>query len=153
MLTELNDKQLARIWRQTEVPVIFRRDRPEPVLVRLPYAERNHEWLRDDRHTKPVWNRQFKAWAVPIAWFDSVIRQVLQRYGKTYVIQLFREQQRCAPACWNAHGFHCECSCMGANHGAGHPGEAWHEVSETFAFSWGVRRYSCRLLSRCRTQA
>jgi hypothetical protein len=45
-----------------------------------------------------------------------------------------------------AEGFHCESSCMGENHGGGHPGGRWYEVSETFAVSWSVQRYSCRHL-------
>lgn len=35
---------------------------------------------------------------------------------------------------------------MGENHGGGHPGGRWYEVSETFAVSWGVQRDSCRHL-------
>jgi hypothetical protein len=35
---------------------------------------------------------------------------------------------------------------MGENHGGGHPGGNWYEVSETFAVSWGQQRYSCRHL-------
>jgi hypothetical protein len=35
---------------------------------------------------------------------------------------------------------------MGENHGGGHPGGSWYEVSETFAVSWCVQRYSCRHL-------
>ena len=76
----------------------------------------------------------------------DVIKLCLQQYQSAYVIQLYRAQQKCAPACWNAEGFHCECSCMGENHGGGHPGGNWHEVSETFAVSWGDQRYSCRHL-------
>ena len=104
------------------------------------------EWLRDDRRAKPTWNVQFKAWEIPTVWFDSVIKLALKRYREAYVIQLYREHQKCAPACWNAEGFHCECSCMGENHGGSHPGGNWYEVSETFAVSWGVQRYSCRHL-------
>lgn len=104
------------------------------------------EWLRDGRRLKPDWCAQFKAWEIPTAWFDSVIKLALRRHQEVYVIQLYREHQKCAPACWNAEGFHCECSCMGENHGGGHPGGNWYEVSETFAVSWGQQRYSCRHL-------
>lgn len=102
------------------------------------------EWLRDGRRDKPKWHARFKAWEIPAAWFDSAIKLSLRRYGDAYVIQVYRDQQKCAPACWNAEGFHCECSCMGANHGGGHPGDNWYEVSDTFAVSWARRRYSCR---------
>jgi hypothetical protein len=83
---------------------------------------------------------------MPIAWFDDLIQRALERYGQIYVIQLYKQQQKCASACWNAKGFHCECSCLGASHGTGQPGGIWFELSETFAFSWGPTEYACRLL-------
>ena len=146
MTQDMGDANLKAIWRQANVPVIFRRSRPLPILVRVPFAKGNFEWLRDGRKSKPRWNDQFKAWEIPVVWFDSVIKLCLRQYQSAYVIQLYREQQKCAPACWNAEGFHCECSCMGENHGGGHPGGNWYEVSETFAVSWGEQRYSCRYL-------
>ncbi|MEY2336265.1 hypothetical protein [Acidithiobacillus ferrianus] len=146
MLQDLSDSQLKALWRQGKIPVIFKRNKPLPVLARIPFAEGNMEWLRDGRRSKPEWCAQFKAWEIPAAWFDSVIKLALRRHQQVYVIQLYREHQKCAPACWNAEGFHCECSCMGENHGGGHPGGSWYEVSETFAVSWGAQRYSCRHL-------
>lgn len=146
MPEELSDLDLKALWRQGDVPTIFKPSKPLPVLVKLPYAEGNLDWLRNDRRSKPKWSTKYKAWEIPAAWFDSVIRLTLRRYADAYVIQLYREQQKCAPACWNAEGFHCECSCMGENHGGGHPGGSWYEISETFAVSWGVQRYSCRHL-------
>ncbi len=135
MSQDLSDSHLKAIWRQGQIPAIFKRAKPQPVLVRIPFAEGNQEWLRNDRRSKPKWNGQYKAWEIPTVWFDSVIKLALRRYREAYVIQLYRERQKCAPACWNAEGFHCECSCMGANHGGGHPGGNWYEVSETFAVS------------------
>ena len=146
MSQDLSDSHLKAIWRQGQIPAIFKRAKPQPVLVRIPFAERNQEWLRNDRRSKPKWNGQYKAWEIPTVWFNSVIKLALRRYCEAYVIQLYRERQKCAPACWNAEGFHCECSCMGANHGGGHPGGNWYEVSETFAVSSGEVRYSCRHL-------
>ena len=143
---DLSDLGLKAMWRQGQIPTIVKRAKPQPVLIRVPFAEDNLEWLRDDRRTKPNWNSQFKAWEIPTVWFDSTIKLALIRYRQAYVIQLYRVQQKCAPACWNAAGFHCECSCMGENHGGGHPGGNWYEVSDTFAVSWGVQRYSCRHL-------
>ena len=134
------------LWRQGKNLAIFKRNKPLPVLARIPFAEGNMEWLRDGRRLKPDWCAQFNAWEIPTAWFDSVIKLALRRHQEVYVIQLYREHQKCAPACWNAEGFHCECSCMGENHGGGHPGGNWYEVSETFAVSWGQQRYSCRHL-------
>lgn len=146
MAMQTKDPKLKFIWEQQKIPVVFRRESSNPLLVRLPYASNNFTWLRGDKRHKPNRNGQFKCWEVPVAWFDWLIERLLKRFSATYVIQLYREQQKCAPACWSAQGLHCECSCMGENHGSGHPGGRWHEVSETFAFEWGPRKYACRLL-------
>lgn len=143
---EAKDPRLKEIWRKANPPVVFRRGKSLPLLVRVPYAATNFEWLRGTKRHKPKWNERFKCWELPAAWYDDLARRMLRSYSAVYLIQLFREQQKCAPACWNAKGLDCECSCMGENHGSGHPGERWREVSETFAFEWGPRKYACRLL-------
>lgn len=144
---ETKDPKLKAIWKQQKTPVLFRREGSSPLLLRLPYAPNNFSWLRGDKRHKPNWNEHFKCWEAPVAWFDWLAARMLKRFSATYVIQIYREQQKCAPACWNAQGLHCECSCMGENHGSGYPGGRWHEVSETFAFEWGPRKYACRLLA------
>jgi len=143
---ERRDPELVRVWRQSSIPVIFKRQRP-PLLVKMPYAQNNRVWLQTGRGRKVEWNNKFDCWETPAAWFDSLVRHILSRYGKMYVIQLYKEQQKCAPACWRAEGMDCECSCMGAHHGTGHPEGRWYEVSETFAFSSGQTKYACRLLT------
>lgn len=140
------DSRLRDIWRNGRIPVVFRRGKPNPLLVRLPYAVGNYEFLRGEKIRKPVWDAKNDRWEVPVAWFDDLIKRLVRKYGQVYVIQLFREQQKCARACWDAKGMHCECSCMGATHGTGHPGGKWYEVSETFACHWGPKKYSCRLI-------
>jgi hypothetical protein len=144
---EPQDPRLGQIWRQARIPVVFRQAAGRPTLVRLPYSEDNRVWVKGQKRHRPRWNTEYKCWETPAAWFDELIRRAIERYGRVYVIQLYREQQKCAPACWNAEGYHCECSCMGANHGTGHPGGHWHEVSETFAFQWGTKKYACRLIA------
>lgn len=144
---ENQDQRLRKIWMQTDIPVIFRQERPEPTLVRLPFSLDNYHWLKGEHRRKPDWDKKFKCWETPIAWFDDLITISLARFNRVYVVQAHKEQQKCAPACWNAHGFHCECSCMGENHGTGQPDGKWHEVSETFAFHWGPRHYACRLIA------
>ena len=139
-------QDFERFWNQTRLPVIFQRERPAPLLVRLPFAPDNKVWLRNQERSKPSWDKEHRAWEVPQAWFERVIRLSFTRYGACYVIQLYREKEVCAPACWNAVGADCECSCMGASHGSGQPVGRWYEVSETFAVKWGVQRYSVRLL-------
>jgi hypothetical protein len=92
MPEELSDLDLKALWRGGQVPTIFKPNRPLPVLVKLPYAAGNMEWLRNERRPKPKWNSQYKAWEIAAAWFDSVIRLTLRRHGEAYVIQLYREQ-------------------------------------------------------------
>lgn len=143
---EPQDPRLLAIWKQAKIPVVFRRGSASQTLVRLPFEVTNGEWLRGERRRKPQWNTQFNCWETPASWFDPLIDQAVKKFGRAYVLQGHRAQQKCAPACWNAQGYHCECSCMGEHHGVGHPGGKWREVSETFALSWGDRRYACRLI-------
>lgn len=93
-----------------------------------------------------IWNQEKRYWIVPAAWYDKLVEKALKKFGRVYLIQVYRELQVCAPACWNARGYHCECSCMGANHGTGHPGGGWYELDETCALNWGIKTYACRLL-------
>lgn len=116
--------------------------------MRLPYSDTNRAWLHAGHRNKPSWNSERRCWELPKAWFESIVKRALDKYAQIYVIQPFNAQEKCAPACWNALGVECECSCMGQNHGAGHPEGKWHVVSETFAVRWDDKQYSCRLLKR-----
>lgn len=140
------DPRLIQIWKQNQIPVVYRPERGKPLLVRLPYAPTNRQWLKGDHRNQPDWIAEQKYWQTPKAWFEDIVKRALCRYGQIYVIQPFNAQEKCAPACWNALGVECECSCMGANHGSGNPVGKWHIVSETLAVSWGEKQYSCRLL-------
>lgn len=144
---EQRDQRLLLVWSQTAIPVVFRGGKSKRLLVRLPFAENNRAWLKGDHRIQPDWFPSPRYWEIPKSWFEDVIRRALQKYGRVYVIQPFIALQKCAPACWNAVGAECECSCMGANHGSGNPDGKWHIVSETFAVRWDTREYSCRLLS------
>jgi hypothetical protein len=137
---------IQRVWSQKQIPVVLRGGRVRPLIVRLPFASDNRDWLRDEHRNKPEWLSTQKVWSIPRSWFDDVIKRALDRYGAVYVIQPFRKSEKCAPACWNARGAHCECSCMGANHGSDKPRGKWHVVSDTFAVRIGPREFSCRLL-------
>jgi len=141
-------RSAAAIWGQKTIPVIYRRGHRLPLMIKLPYASDNFEWLRRDNRRKPDWNKQFTCWEVPNAWFEDVIRRALERYGRVHVVQPYRALEKCAPACWNAMGFECECSCMGENHGSQSPSRSWYVVSETFAFRWQDRQLACRLIER-----
>jgi hypothetical protein len=94
----------------------------------------------------PKWFSKYSGWEVPKAWFNDLVNAALRRYGQLYVIQPYKEQEVCAPACMNAEGHECECKCMGANHGAGGPGAGWFVVSEAFATRWTGGSLACRLM-------
>ena len=133
-----------QVWRQHDIPVVIRR-RHAKIRVRLPYADNNRQWLRNDRRTEPEWNPGKRCWELPQAWFNNLVNQAIQRWGKVWVIQPHNVMEKCAPACQNAQGHVCECSCMGENHGAGNDG-SWFEVDETFAFRWQNLGMAAKLL-------
>lgn len=141
------DARLKKIWNQNRIPVVFRRERRGVLCVRLPYASNNRVWLQDRHHAHPEWNSQLKYWVVPAGWCNELLRRLIQEHGAVYFVHPFNVLEVCAPACWNAVGAECECSCMGEHHGSGEPAGRWHIVSEIFAAQWGPRKYSCRLLN------
>lgn len=134
------------VWNQTSTPVIIRRTNSgELHQLRLPYNADNRTWLRNDRRNKPTWISRGNWWEIPKAWFNDFVNRSLERYGRVWIIQPFREQEVCAPACMTANGHECQCSCLGQNHGAGNNG-SWFEVNEAFAVRWGSKDWACRLL-------
>jgi hypothetical protein len=143
---DIHVAKLKAIWNQTRVPVVLRRGGSGQLLrIRLPYSEDNRHWLQNERRNAPAWISRGKYWEVPKAWFNDFVQRALKRYGRLYVIQPFREHEVCAPACMNAEGHECQCSCMGANHGAGNDG-SWFEVSDAFAVRSGEQQLACRLM-------
>ena len=144
MTMDITDEKFGKIWWQSDMPVISRQGQYLPVLVRLPHSDTNSTWIRGGKKNKPQWNPQLECWETPRAWFNEMIQLSLKRYGAVYIVQRYRQMQKCVPACWNAQGFDCECSCMGDNHGSGHPGGRWYVVSDKFAFKWGSSEYACR---------
>jgi len=144
----MSNLTLKQVWKQTKVPAILRRTgKGQRLRARLPYASTNREWLQNDRRTAPTWIAKERYWELPKAWFNDFVDRALDRYGSVYIIQPYREQEICAPACLDARGHECQCSCMGANHGAGNDG-SWFEVSETFAARWQEMELACRLLTK-----
>lgn len=146
------DPRLMSVWGQKTVPVIVRRGKGKPLRLRMPFDSNNRHWLRNGRRNNPDWRLDKKCWELPQAWFNDLVERLLHRYGSIYVIQPYRQQEKCAPACLNARGHECQCSCMGANHGVGNDG-SWFEVSETFATRWGEAELACRRMTLSRQAA
>lgn len=148
---EIDRADAIGVWRNNKVPVVFKPTAPRDVMVHLPIIRSSAEWFnyRDwllGRGRKIRWLQRYGAFELPRGRFDEVVGLVLAFYGSVYIIQESRPLEKCAPACWNAKGYDCECSCLGSNHGSGRDLE--HVISETCAFEWGERRLSCRLLKR-----
>ena len=141
---DITDQKFRQIWYESDKPVIVRQGKHRSVLMRFPRSATNTMWIKAWKRNNPIWDGQLECWETPRAWFNDMIQRCLEEYGVVYLVQRHREMQRCAPACWNASGYDCECSCMGANHGSGHPGGRWYVVSDTFAFKWDSRQYACR---------
>jgi hypothetical protein len=138
---------LRYIWDQKQTPVVLRHaGSGEKIRERMPFADDNRQWLQNGRLTKPDWIVKGAYWELPKSWFNDFVDRALQRYGKVYIIQPYREQEICARACQEAKGHECQCSCLGANHGIGNDG-SWFEVSDAFSTRWGERELACRLLT------
>ncbi len=146
-LTKTQAARLSEVWKQTRIAVLFRKGKGHKLMVKLPFADNNNVWLRNARRAKPAWNGQYKCWELPQAWFNDLVSRILTRHRKLYIIQPYREQEVCAPACWNANGHECQCSCMGENHGSGNSGGRF-TVSETFATRWSGQELACRLMTK-----
>lgn len=144
---ENRNQQLLEIWKQKETPVLFLKSKKDPLLARFPHGKYDRKWVKGDHRRAPEWLENYKCWKTPKAWLSCLIKRSLEEYGKVYLIQPFQPHQKCAPACWNATGEECQCSCLGKNHGAGKPKGKWYEVSETFAVFWGEKHYGCRLIT------
>lgn len=144
----VRSKELRRIWDQKRIPVVLRRTGlGEKVRLRLPKQDDDHIWLRNGRRPDPKWNKLERCWEIPKKWFTDFVNRALDRYGNLYIIQPYVETEICASACQNATGHDCQCSCMGANHGAGNDG-SWFEVSEAFSVRSSKPFLACRLLHR-----
>lgn len=141
------NRDLDSVLRQIRIPTVIRGGPVAPLIVRLPFRSDNRSWLSALGRKRPLWLATETAWGIPKSWFEPLIQHCLARFAKCYVIQPTNRAETCAPACWNARGVHCECSCLGARHGSGDPEGRWHIVSETFAVRIGRREFSCRLLA------
>jgi len=140
---------LGEVWR-TQSPLVWRG--LGPLKVRLPYASGNRALLRGRRGRNPIWRPVERYWEVPTAWFTRLCRELMGQFGHVYVVQPHRKREVCAPACWNARGLECECSCMGDHHGEGQPGGRWYVVSESCAVRWREREWHWSLLRRALTR-
>lgn len=149
-------KYLEEVWRQDQIPVLAQRSGSKDLFVKLPNFEnslswrwKNRRWLRElsPKGRKPKWSDKYQGWQIPKSWITRMTQHLLARYGECFVVQPYRSSKKCAPACMNAKGLDCDCSCMGEFHGTGGPSASWFVVSETFAISWDQTEFGCRYLT------
>lgn len=149
---ETDEQRIRSVWNNQGRSVLLRRtktgEKPRLRLEGQRQRQRNHYfWLRNGRRNKPSWIEAERYWETPQAWFNDTVSRCLEDFGSIYIIQPYREQEKCAPACQNAKGQLCQCSCMGKNHGAQSIDSSWYVVGETFASRWGDKKLACRLLT------
>ncbi len=144
---------LEAIWRQSAVPVIHR-PKMGKLHVRFPRLHNDEVWLLRTcgERTRPRWHAVVQPrtnvrgwWNVGRAHFTNLAKGLLERFGSVYVIQPHRELEICAPACQNAIGLECECSCLGLHHGESATGR-WYEVSDALAMRWRESEFRWQLL-------
>lgn len=151
MLVRFQDAKKA--WNQKKIPVILRRrkqDGKNPKLrVRMPLGGEHIQILkgRSKHNHNPVHFDKEDFWELPYSRLDNLVKILATTYGKVILMQPIRKSQVCARACMTAHGFECECSCLGANHGSHNMDSSWYEVNDTYAISYGAEKVSLKIIS------
>lgn len=143
---EKNIENMIQIWRQAEIPVVYRKGKGHKLLVKLPDSNTHEKWLKNERRNNPNWNVKKKCWEIPKAWFNDTVNRCLEKWGQLYIIQPHAAHEVCARTCWEAEGHECQCSCLGEHHGSERPSGRWFEVSDTFAVKYESSELACRLL-------
>lgn len=89
-----------------------------------------------------------KCWQTQKPWFNDMVNRCLKAFDSVHIVKPYREQEKCAPACWNSMGDECQCSCMAANYGSHSSGSKRLVVSDAFATRCHERELACRVMTR-----
>ena len=139
--------EIRSIWNNANTPIVIRTNQKGAKLsARLPYRDNNRSWVNSIGKSRATYNGNLKVWEMPKIWLNPFINESLNRYGSIYVVQPHNALEVCAPACRNATGHECQCSCLGENHGTG-GGNGWFDVSDTLAFRWATASWAIRKLT------
>jgi hypothetical protein len=148
---------IETVFSQNSFPVVYKPCNGK-LQVKIPYPYNIYAWVcsllptkqRSWRRPPPPrgleWEPSHKVWLIPRSRFEHVTKQLLDKFNGVILLQCHREKQTCAPACWNARGLECECSCMGANHGTGQPDGRWYILGDAYAVQWEDEKLSCQIL-------
>lgn len=148
---ETDERRIKAIWNNATCPVILRRGGAgENLRIRIcgrkERTYNDYRWLKKPRKHQPRWINKHHCWELPKGRFNDLVKDSIDKFDRVYVVQPYREQEKCSPACQNANGHICQCSCMGENHGANGIDAGWFVVSDTFATKWGKKILACRLM-------
>lgn len=144
----MSNARIKAIWNQKWIPIIFKRPKVSRLSVKLPYRPSNRFWLKSDKRHYPKWDAVNKCWEVPGAWLNDLVPRLIEEFDSLYIIQRYSEQEECTPACCNAVGHECSCSCLGRNHGRSYKGWDWFVVAGTFTVEWREFQLACRLMQK-----
>jgi hypothetical protein len=51
--TVQNQNKIKEVWAQKRIPVVYRKGKEYPLLLRLPYNKDNRAWIKDDKRHNP----------------------------------------------------------------------------------------------------
>lgn len=140
--------ELKAFLEASKLPVLLNTKTKGKIMLRFPNEEKHEDFVAGGQRSEPEW-KPYGAWFVARSALRSHAQRCIAKWGGCWIVQSYREKEVCAPACQNAIGLECHCSCMGLYHG--HEAEAtsgkWHVVNEAFCVRWGDVVYAVRRIS------
>lgn len=113
----------GRVITEPGVPVVWL-PKNGKVVAKLPPRKGNRRWLH---HTVGIRSPRLAddRWHLPRNCLGRLVTAAIDRYGHIVVCRDMSRLSRCTRACLEARGIDCDCSCLGAYHGADSVG--WFE--------------------------
>ena len=153
----LTARDRQSLWRDSPLPLVYRRGALSATLVRVPGNPQEWEkWAaamiavqqagrQQNTHGGwglPRWLPRYGAHRIPDSWTNVVIEQLLLLHGSVWLVQSWLRTTRCTASCWNAQGWLCTCLCGGAFHGRQQSRSQWVKVEPRFHWKRGQRSCS-----------
>lgn len=97
------------------------------VIARLPFVPETRRWLQQAVQVRsPKWDPKQMVWVLPRNCATRLLRAAIDRFGGVEVYRDMTKLSRCTRSCLEAAGAECDCSCLGAHHGASSAN--WYEI-------------------------
>src|SRR5262245_1520086 len=79
-LISVETQRAREIWKQKNIPVVFRPGGNNSLMVKFPVTQkdRDRDWLHEGHRKEPAWHEHYECWIVPRSWFEDVTRRLLQ---------------------------------------------------------------------------